>query len=775
MTADSIAYDGLVRPYIPDPDHVHAHSSVRYFEGETEVDAVMYEVIRHKLLQINDDHGATIERLSGSPITLYTNDFNSGILTATGEILFMGPYVQWFAAMMDTAVRWILENRSESPGIAPGDMWLVNDPWVGTLHQQDVGLLAPVFTEEGELFCWTGNFAHHYDVGGSVPGSFVPNAKDAYDEGPPFPPIKIVEDGRIRRDVEDLFLRQSRRPDIVKIDLHAQIAGNESAIRKIHGVRARYGDDTVSSVMNRVLDAGERAFQRKLDAIPNGQWSARVFLDGSVQDDRGVYEIVSTVIKHDDHLEFRNEGTHPQVGIINSSYATWRGGVATILGTTMAAEQLYAVGGALRRTRFTPTPDTISCASFPASISCAGAIGGHITIVAAHLAIGKMLGASDELRSDLLCQQAGSQWPLLAISGTDEHGVEFGTALMDAMIGGLGAFSFRDGVDTGGVYFIPRGRAGNVEENEESFPVLYLTRREKRGSGGAGRFRGGNSVELMLVVHGVDEITQTTATGGVGIPTGIGLFGGLPSNTNFFGIARGTDVKAQMAGGRVPLTIEEIGGEMEALAAKNAGYTQGADDVYVMYGTAGAGYGDPLTREVGMVATDLERGVIDRATASDLYGVHLAADGSLDGAATTAARAEHRRTRRERSAAARVEAPGGIAASIAPMAAHFGATDIDGTPHYACLECRTVLGPTTSSLPRYCRIEDLDVRDVNPHIGSPLTWVDQDVVLRAYYCPSCGTMLDNQLHVVGEEEWDNTIVDGELVLALNAASQAGDR
>ena len=108
-------------------------------------------------------------------------------------------------------VKWTLENRSDNPGIADGDMFLANDPWVGAAHQMDVMLLCPVFWE-GELFCWVTNCLHQYDIGGITPGSFCPSARDAFDEGILMPPIKIVENDEIRRDIEEVYLRSSRKP-----------------------------------------------------------------------------------------------------------------------------------------------------------------------------------------------------------------------------------------------------------------------------------------------------------------------------------------------------------------------------------------------------------------------------------------------------------------------------------------------------------------------------------------------------------------------------------
>ena len=90
----------------------------------------------------------------------------------------------------------ILENRSQNPGIREGDMFLSNDPWVGTCHQQDVMLCCPVF-HEGKLFCWVANTLHFIDLGGVTPGGWNPISKTVWDEPTPIPPIKIVENGKI--------------------------------------------------------------------------------------------------------------------------------------------------------------------------------------------------------------------------------------------------------------------------------------------------------------------------------------------------------------------------------------------------------------------------------------------------------------------------------------------------------------------------------------------------------------------------------------------------
>jgi N-methylhydantoinase B len=153
------------------------------------------------LWNINQQHGETIENLAVSPITLETRDFQPGIQQADGDFLYFGQYLQYFAGVLDLNVKWILENRSDEPGIQSGDMFLNNDPWVGAPHQQDVTIAAPVFYD-GKVFCWVANVAHQNDIGGSVAGSFCQDADDIHDDPVPIPPLKIVEGGDIRQDIE---------------------------------------------------------------------------------------------------------------------------------------------------------------------------------------------------------------------------------------------------------------------------------------------------------------------------------------------------------------------------------------------------------------------------------------------------------------------------------------------------------------------------------------------------------------------------------------------
>ena len=175
-------------------------------------------------------------------------------------------------------MKWTLENRSENPGISPGDIFLSNDPWIGATHQSDVGVAAPVFVD-GRLFCWVANTLHQWDLGGTAPGGFNPMAPDVFWESPLIPPVKVVEGGEIRRDIEQYYTRTSRLPKLVALDLRAEITGCKMSVSRIQGLVERYGAGTVKATMRKLQDDSESAFVKRLATIPDGTWSEEGWME----------------------------------------------------------------------------------------------------------------------------------------------------------------------------------------------------------------------------------------------------------------------------------------------------------------------------------------------------------------------------------------------------------------------------------------------------------------------------------------------------------------
>ena len=400
--AKDIRFDGRTYGYVPPKKLTISPKLTLHTRGDQDLDPITYEVIRHSLWQVNEEHGATIQRISGSPVAMYALDLNPSILTEDAEFVYFGPYMQYMSGVTDTQVKWILEYRSDNPGIRDGDMFLANDPWVGAAHQQDVMLICPVFWK-GELFCWVTNCLHQYDIGGITPSSFCGSAESAYEEGICIPPVKIVENNEIRRDIEEVYLRASRKPDAVALDFRAQFAGNIAARDRILGLCARYGAEVVKGVMRRILDTSERAFLEKIKRLPDGVWRDRSYVESCRPGDRRAHQAMLTLRKKGNTLTFENEGTAPQDGAMNSTYSGWRGALMVALNQLLCWDQNFAIGGALRHVAFDPTIGTFNCATFPASVSTAPVQAMEISLYPAYNVLSKMIFSDPEIDAVVIC------------------------------------------------------------------------------------------------------------------------------------------------------------------------------------------------------------------------------------------------------------------------------------------------------------------------------------------------------------------------------------
>lgn len=585
-----------------------------------DTDPVTFEVVSHKIWQINDEQGQVLKKVSGSPVATDANDFNVVICDGFGDIVNIGPYYLPHAANVDFMVKWTLEHRSENPGIAPDDMFLCNDPWVGALHPQDVAVLCPVFVDD-KLLCWTGSTIHQVDLGGVNIGSWCVDADDHFAEGMAYPPIKIVERGEIRRDVEDVYLRRSRAPALVGLDLRAHIASNNVAKQRILELVARYGADTVHGVMEKMMDYAEQRFRARLQELPDGTWRHETYQEVARTGDRGVYKTMLTLTKREDTLTFDFTGTDANVGMINSTRAGAVGGSVVPLLPLLCYDIPWALGGIHRALEFITPIGTIINAEFPHGVSMGSISGTWSATNAANICIAKMLSSTPALADRLLAGCVGS-WTTVIASGLDTNDQPFVTMIMDCMAGGWGARSFRDGVDTAGLMAAITGQCPNVETNESFYPILYLYRRETRDSGGAGEFRGGMGATSCWIPYAHDErsLTLVLATFGQAFPTAVGINGGYPANTSMFKMLRESDVQAWFERGEIPPDIHALSGTVEYLPEKYE-TLQGPYDVFEHTWSGGGGFGDPLDRDPDLVLFDVLAGAVSPEAAHTMYGV----------------------------------------------------------------------------------------------------------------------------------------------------------
>ena len=619
-------------------EHVDFHSV-----DDTDIDPVTFEILQHKFSQLVEEMGSTIKNVSGSVVATDANDFQTTISDETGDLIEICPTLFIQAAVIDRMIKWVLTHRAENPGIQEGDMFICNDPWVGALHQNDVALLKPVF-HEGELFSWVSSTVHQVDVGGSDPGSFVPSADDVFQESTPMPPTKIVEDHEIRTDIEDIYLRRSRIPPSLGLDLRAKIAANNVAENRIEGMIDRFGADTVKKAMKHNLDYAENRFRNRLDSLPDGTWRHENYIEVSQIGDRGAYKTKLEMTKDGETLTFRVTGDE-QTGMINCTHSGLRGGILSAVLPLLAWDVPWALSAFDRVIDFDAEPGTIVNADFPAGVSMGTVSGSWHMINNATTTISKMLTASDEHQEDLLAGSCGS-WPTVTVLGLDHDGDPIADLFMDSMAGGWGARSFDDGIDTGGIMCTPRGQSPTVERTEHDLPILYLFRRELQDSGGAGEYRGGVGGEIAWKPHDVGgpqapdiplELTLTSF--GVAFPPVQGINGGLPPNSNRYQISQDSDIADRLADGQIPEDISELG-DPDVLPPKYE-IQQQEDDVFQLSWGGGAGLGDPIDRDPERVLEDFVDGYVSREMARSTYGVVIDGEGlnaEVDADATAARR-----------------------------------------------------------------------------------------------------------------------------------------
>ncbi len=740
MTQPQMKWDGRTYPYIP-PKTLRVHPSLPlHTEAAEKVDPVTYEVVRHAMWNLNVEHGNTIMKISGSPSCAYGHDFNPSLMDENGDFVFFGPFLQYLSSATGSAVKWTMEYRSENPGIHDGDIFLTNDPWIGATHQSDVALIAPVFWE-GKLFCWVGNTLHQWDMGGTAPGGFNPMAADVYWESGCIPPIKIVEGGVLRQDLEEEYARRSRMPQLVALDLRAEIAGCNVARERLLGLIARYGATTIKAVMRKLQDDSEKAFLRRLETIPDGTWRESSWIELKGPGDRHLYRNSLALTKRDNTLIFSNEGSDPQAGTLNCTLVAWKGAIASMICSQMLFDQMFVVEGAYRHMEFDVTPGTISCATFPAAVSAAPPGVLLQTIALAGLVISKMLACSsnEQLRSEVQSCMGAAMYPVAAFNGVDQRGAPYASFLLDPVGAALAGLSWKDGVDTGGWPWDLQSTMPNVEDNEWFYPILYLWRKELVNSGGAGKYRGGNSGELAFIPHGTDHISLFTASGHCAVP-GPGLHGGLSPATTRFSLKRGTDVVQRIQETRrIPTGAEELYGKTEYIAPKAFDVSQTPVDVFVMSWAGAGGYGDPLERDPARVLLDLQRRNITADWAAEAYGVIVNTEGQVDLEGTDKQRAKLRKARIRK-------APKRERRKIEAARAHRVAEGLllaDGV--LACSKCEKEICVASENYKLHCAVTERPVKATNPNVLDPKTYVDDKMVFRGYACPSCGLLLQTEI------------------------------
>jgi N-methylhydantoinase B len=737
-------WDGKRYSYAP-PLHLQIDPSVTLHEEfEHDVDPVTYQVLRSRFWNLNLDHSDTVKRVSGSPLIVYMDDFNTSLLTECGDTIVCGPSIQYFTGHGDMAVKWTLENRSANPGIHEGDVFIQNDPYIATTHQMDVMIYQPVF-HEGRLFSWIMNNAHVGDIGGVDAGSFCPGAPDMFHESTPVPPMLLVRSGVMQRDVAEMFVRKSRTPEMIALQLRSQIAGLRATRERFGQMLEEFGPLVVKGAMRRMIRDCSEAVGRRLDQVPDGEWRQAIYIGSAGPGDRDVHRLVTTLTKVGDRLIFSNQGTDPQYSAANGTLAGWRSGAVCAAATLLAYDQLYCPAGVADHLEFKPVPGTMNVAKYPGAVTP-----GTASIISVYLAsqvISKMLLAGPPEVHDVSNAAGGVSLPgWWVAAGYDRNGKFVADLTGDSLCGAIGAFPWRDGVDTGGAWWWPRSKSGNAEEWETALPILYLYRQEQIDSGGPGRWRGGNGLEVAIVPHKTTDLSCLIISSDPAINTTPGLAGGMPGHSGNYKFARGTTMRDRFAEGKMPggpRELESLIGVIDRMSPKASEPVTPADVFCISY-SAGGGFGDALERPAESVALDVAAHRITPRAARQHYGVVLADDGSADETASQEVRAALRAQRLADAIRPSGDRPEAVIdqSAIISVSSALGVGFVANDAVWVCTKCRHELASVKDNY----KLGAAMLQDSPDLIDGlmyprPSDFCDVKFVLRQFICPTCGVSL----------------------------------
>jgi N-methylhydantoinase B/oxoprolinase/acetone carboxylase alpha subunit len=468
------------------------------------LDPAALQVLISRLTGVAEEMGAVLRRAAFSPNIKERADCSAALFTAEGEMLVQAEHIPVHLGSMPASVRAAIDAFGDRLG--PGDQVVVNDPFAGGTHLNDITLVTPCIVD-GRLVGWAANRAHHADVGGAAPGSIPADATDIHQEGLRIPPT-LLDDG-LRR----LLLANSRTPDERLGDLAAQEGANVVGVARL----AEMADAPFAEV----VDYGERRMRAALAALPDGTWSCRDVLDstGSAADQQRPATLAVAVTVNGDEIAFDFTGTDPQSrGNVNAVEAVTVSAVSYALRSAVDPT-IPANGGAMRPVRVVAPAGTLVAARPPA------AVGAGNVEVSQRVADVCLAALAEPCPARVPAAGQGTMNNLLI--GAPSGGPDGAWVYYETVAGGQGGrpgAPGMSGVHTG----MTNTRNTPIEALERTFPLRVLRYRLRSGSGGAGEQEGGEGIERDLEV--LENVTVSLITERrVSHPPGLG--GGAPGAT----------------------------------------------------------------------------------------------------------------------------------------------------------------------------------------------------------------------------------------------------
>ncbi|MBI4332529.1 MAG: hydantoinase B/oxoprolinase family protein [Chloroflexi bacterium] len=575
------------------------------------LDPITIEIIQNRLTQIGREAGIALVRAAASLIVVGAKDLGFNISDHLGRTIVYSIWMPRHGTTLSYMLKSCLARFGNN--VQPGDMFMVNNPYDGSLHALDIAVIAPVHYH-GDLIAWTGCATHHLDIRAMRPGT-APDATDWYQEGIIFRPIKIVEKGILREDIFGLFLDNVRVPLYQGLDLKGQIAANNTAVDKMVKLAARYGPGVLKRCYQEIIDFSEAKTRERISLLPEGEYQAAEYLDYDK-----AYLLKCTLKVRREHMTFDFSGTEPQAGsYINSALACTVANVHNIIICQLLPD-VPANEGCFRAVDIIVPEGTVLNSKPPAPCGGASTLGGwKAQVLAIKVLSQAMAGSPLSWRANA---SWGSGFVMPRMSGLGHDGRPYVLGLTESMMQGGGARMNKDGFDVANIAGSTNTSIPNIEDTESRYPFLYLKRGMSQDSGGAGKYRGGLAGEAVVKLHDAASAECSLGYTGRDFPADgfAGGKGGLPALVK---LQKNSDVNALLKQ-TVP-DFHDIAGEEIAFPQRNPPFSLSPDDVLFLRCQGGGGVGDPKERDRDRVQADLEEGYISENQARKEYGAQKGA------------------------------------------------------------------------------------------------------------------------------------------------------
>src|SRR5512140_7684 len=456
---------------ITDLDHIvldrRVARSVKYAAGTT-VDPVLLEVFNNLFMNIAEQMGLQLQNTAYSVNIKERLDFSCALFDAQGHLIANAPHMPVHLGSMGESIKTVI--RENAGRMAPGDVYVLNDPYHGGTHLPDVTVITPVYLHESDAqpTFYVGSRGHHADIGGITPGSMPPFSTRIEEEGVQIDNVKLVDRG-VLREAEMVALLQSgefpsRNPEQNMADLKAQIAANEKGVQELRKMVEQFGLDVVQAYMRHVQDNAEESVRRVITRLKDGAFTLP--LDNGAQ-----IQVAIRVDAGNRSAEIDFTGTSPQqTNNFNAPTAVCMAAVLYVF-RTLVDDDIPLNAGCLKPLKVIIPPGSMLNPNPPASVVAGNVETSSCITNALYGALGVMAASQCTMNNFTF--------------GNDQH------QYYETIAGGSGAGPDFDGTSVVQTH-MTNSRLTDPEVLEFRFPVRLDGFEIRRGSGGAGRHRGGD-------------------------------------------------------------------------------------------------------------------------------------------------------------------------------------------------------------------------------------------------------------------------------------------